>query len=85
MSIMCYAILATIVPARIARIEAKQACKRVIVTKKNVSEKLSYPLLEVYLGLDKLLHTDNVVEHLQPAEMLRLSQLTLTCNEALHC
>ena len=82
---MCYAVLATIVPARIARIEAKQARKRVIVTKRNVTEKLSYPLLEVYLGLDKLLHTNDVMEHLQPSDMLRLSQLTLTCNEALHC
>ena len=85
MSIMCYAVLATIVPARIARIEAKQATTRVFVTKKNVTEKLSYPLMEMYEGLDKLLHTDNVVEHLQPDDMLRLSQLTLTCNEALHC
>ena len=54
MSIMCYAVLATIVPARIARIEAKQATTRVIKTKRNVTEKLSYPLLEVYEGIHTL-------------------------------
>jgi hypothetical protein len=82
-SMVCYALIATALPVRIARMEGRRAQNMVLNTKRNVSHTLNAPLRVLLSELDSMLDDPAVISTMSREGVVRLARIALAADAAI--